>query len=501
MEIRCPDGARTEIEGIYLRGVSSSEAALSDEGLIAVMKGDKIRLYDWNTRSHTGIERIVAERERGPVFLYWTEGRKLVARFEHFRVTFAYTGRTLEELSRKRCPELKLVSNAAEEPMTETEFREADESGYDEETLIWYHADGKARRTNLCYPLGTRVRAYRHGRIAAILVEKRFIDLTDLAAGVRLARLEIPAAQARFSPDGRRLLICQEDDTALCYEISGEYPNAVPLPKYGMTRRKYAALYALELLKRALTTFSAPFEAFKRDDTPFGALQNDTRAPLLACMSVNKRWLALYYHYQASSVVRAYHLDADNGIGELLAESRVQPIYWKDIDSRPFRASEDEKAVILISGGIRHVWDTETWKWKTGGEAEPLNEPWRALLEDRRRHALTWRDMLHGKQTAIQTPMETLARAITFLYFPRLPRNLELTDSDAGLITLKGDSYLWILDRESRLIHLASRDGEWLCHSQMDRGFLTAAVSGDDLYILPTDSVQLIRLHPHEMKS
>lgn len=504
LKISYPDGARNQIAAMYLPGASNSEAALSDEGVIAVMRGDKIRLYDWNTRSHTGIERIVEEPESGPVFLYWTERRKLVVRFEHFRVTFAYTGRTLEELSRNRCPELKLIRNSAEEPLTELEFREADAAGYAEDTLIWYHADGKARRTDVCYPLGTSVKAFRHGRIAAILVEKRFIDLTDLVEGVRLTRLEIPAAQARFSPDGRRLLICKEDDTVLCYDMLNEYPDAVPLPKSGMTRSKYAALYNLNSFKRALTTFSQPFEPSKNGDIPFGALRDDAIEPLFACMSVKNRWLALYYHYRAASVVRAYRLDKDNGIGELLAESRVQPIYRKDIENRPFRASAEEDAVILVSGGIRRIWDTRTWKWRSERETGTLGEPWRALLTDKCRRSMAWRDMSHGKPVFISTPADVFARVTAFLYAPHLWRNLRNMDGalegDPGLITLKSENYLWILDRESRLIHLASRKtGEWLCHSQPDTGFLAAAVQGDDLYILPTDSVRLMRLRPYEI--
>ncbi|MBR0281453.1 MAG: DUF4062 domain-containing protein [Oscillibacter sp.] len=504
LEIHCPDEARNQIDGMYLPGASNSEAALSDEGVIAVMKSDKIRLYDWHTRSHTGIERIVENPESGAVFLYWTERRKLVVRFEHFRVTFLYTGRTLEELSRKPCPELKLISNGAKESLTELEFREADAAGYDEHTLIWYHEGGKACHTDVCYPLGTSVKAFRHGRTAAILVEGRFIDLTDLAEGVRLTRLEIPAAQVRFSPDGRRLLICQEDDTALCYDMPNEYPDAVPLPKYDMTRSKYAALYNLNILKRELTTFSAPFEPSQDGRLPVGAFAKGEREPLLACMSVKNGWLALYYHYRAVSIVRVYRLDREKGVGELLAESRVQPIYPQDMDSRPFRASEDEEAVILVSGGIRHIWDTRTWKWRSERETGTPDELWRALLEDKRRHSLTWRDMRHEKPVFIRTPAGVFARAVTFLYAPHLWRSLRFLNdpaSGAGLITLESDNYLWILDRDSRLIHMASRKtGDWLCHSQLDMGFLAAAVSQDNLYILPVDSVQLMRLSPQESK-
>ena len=112
--------------------------------------------------------------------------------------------------------------------------------------------------------------------------------------------------------------------------------------------------------------------------------------------------------------------------------------------------------------------------------------------------------MRHEKPVFIRTPAGVFARAVTFLYAPHLWRSLRFLNdpaSGAGLITLESDNYLWILDRDSRLIHMASRKtGDWLCHSQLDMGFLAAAVSQDNLYILPVDSVQLMRLSPQESK-
>ena len=81
-------------------------------------------------------------------------------------------------------------------------------------------------------------------------------------------------------------------------------------------------------------------------------------------MSVEEKWFACYYHYNNISLVRVFDLDT----GAELLSSEVEPVYRKDMESRPFHAGDHGRKLYLCSSGVQHVLDLDspapTWSRK-----------------------------------------------------------------------------------------------------------------------------------------
>ena len=220
-----------EDEHMYIPYSSVSVAALSDSGIIAMLLGSRVRLFDWNKRMYTGVEYQLEETENSPVFLYW-EGETLVIRFARSRLHLLYADAQLHLVKSELCRELPLMDFGDREAVDDAGgLRECEERSYASEMLFPYRVGEEVRHAELFYPLGTQLSVYRHKQLAAVLVENSRVDIINLERNCLLRRLEFAsAAYARFSPDGRRLLLCRDDSATFRFDLPAQMRTELRFP-------------------------------------------------------------------------------------------------------------------------------------------------------------------------------------------------------------------------------------------------------------------------------
>ena len=112
-------------------------------------------------------------------------------------------------------------------------------------------------------------------------------------------------------------------------------------------------------------------------------------------MSVEEKWFACYYHYNNISLVRVFDLDT----GAELLSSEVEPVYRKDMESRPFHAGDHGRKLYLCSSGVQHVLDLDspapTWSRKRAEKDLQSDTMQRNMISDCEQHM--WRWIPHGQ--------------------------------------------------------------------------------------------------------
>ena len=486
-------GYPVDSPSMHIPNAASSAAALSDNGLVAMLQGDYIRLYDADKGAYTGINYRLEGREASSAFLYWKDD-ELIVRFERSRQILRYASRgELYLVSNQPCRDLPTMDAEKESVLRAGGYRETDERGYASELLFPYHVGNQLMKAELFYPLGTEVKIFRHEWLAAVLVENRWLDLLELsrenagsgAAELKpklLLRRKFPSAvYVRFSPDGRRVIVCTADNVIIPLDIPEQAGERMMGPSASLG--DYSRRYNMAEMRRDLQIFTAILEPTYHGNLPFAQSGSNAhfgeKKPLFACMSVKRDWLACYYYHRNVARIRLFRLSTR----ELRAECRVPPIFPDDAQTNPFYA-EGESAVILRSRSVPHRWDLQTGRW-THGTKE-------------RRRSLTGNHASGIRWTLPKLdPIDIFLRAQMFLLLPgawrRHLRQISGTD-DGDLFppfTLTGERYVWEVDRMRRIIRLFSRDGAPLCCAGVDFAILTAALDGDTLYALPVDGTDL----------
>ena len=444
--------------------------------------------------TYTGINYRLEAREASAAFLYW-DGDELIVRFERSRQILHYTG--LGELylvSNKPCRDLPTMDADKESVLRAGGYREMDERGYTSEMLFPYHIGDELMKAELFYPLGTELRIFRHEGLAAVLVESTRLDLLELSERKHLAQWEISSAvYVRFSPDGRRLVVCTADNLLILFDVPEQADEcAVPIPGASVPLASYSRNYNLAEMRRDIQMSTALLEPTYRGNLPFAPSGSNAhignQSPLFACMSFKRDWLACYYYRRNVARVRLFRL----GTRELIAECRVPPVFPDDAASDPFYA-DGESAVVLRSRGVTHRWDLNTGRWTreskksrrflTGnhGNGESGNIRWKIPKLD---------------------PLDVFMRVQMFFLLPgawrlHMRRISGIDDGDIfPPFKLTGERYVWEVDRTRRIIRLLSRDGEkTLCCCGVEFPILTAALDGDTLYALPGNGTDLREFH------
>ncbi|MBR0281464.1 MAG: DUF4062 domain-containing protein [Oscillibacter sp.] len=489
-----PTGTAFGSRSMHIPKAASCASALSDNGVFAVLQGDYIRLYDADKGTYTGINYRLEAREASAAFLYW-DGDELIVRFERSRQILHYTG--LGELylvSNKPCRDLPTMDADKESVLRAGGYREMDERGYTSEMLFPYHIGDELMKAELFYPLGTELRIFRHEGLAAVLVESTRLDLLELSERKHLAQWEISSAvYVRFSPDGRRLVVCTADNLLILFDVPEQADEcAVPIPGASVPLASYSRNYNLAEMRRDIQMSTALLEPTYRGNLPFAPSGSNAhignQSPLFACMSFKRDWLACYYYRRNVARVRLFRL----GTRELIAECRVPPVFPDDAASDPFYA-DGESAVVLRSRGVTHRWDLNTGRWTreskksrrflTGnhGNGESGNIRWKIPKLD---------------------PLDVFMRVQMFFLLPgawrlHMRRISGIDDGDIfPPFKLTGERYVWEVDRTRRIIRLLSRDGEkTLCCCGVEFPILTAALDGDTLYALPGNGTDLREFH------
>lgn len=489
-----PTGAAFGSRSIHIPKAASCASALSDNGVFAVLQGDYIRLYDTDKGTYTGINYRLEAREASAAFLYWKDDA-LILRFERSRQILYYTSRGELYLdSNKPCRDLPTMDAEKESVLRAGGYREMDERGYTSEMLFPYHIGDALMKAELFYPLGTELRIFRHEGLAAVLVESTRLDLLELSERKRLAQWEIPSAvYVRFSPDGRRLVVCTADNLLIPLDVPGQADGcAVPIPGASVPLASYSRNYNLAEMRRDIQMTTAILEPTYRGNLPFAPSGSNAhignQSPLFACMSFKRDWLACYYYRRNVARVRLFRL----GTQELLAECRVPPIFPDDAASDPFYA-EGESAVVLRSRGVTHRWDLNTGSWTHESKKS------RRLLTGN--HGNGENGKIRWKIPKLD-PLDVFMRVQMFFLIPgawrlHMRRISGIDDGDIfPPFKLTGERYVWEVDRTRRIIRLLSRDGEkTLCCCGVEFPILTAALDGDTLYALPGNGTDLREFH------
>ena len=126
-------------------------------------------------------EYQLEETEDSPAFLYW-KGETLIVRFARLRLRLLYADTQLHlDTAAEACPDLPLMDFGDRETVDDAGGpRECEERGYASEMVFPCHTGEKVRHAELFYPLGTALHIYRHGILAAVLVENSFVDIVNL---------------------------------------------------------------------------------------------------------------------------------------------------------------------------------------------------------------------------------------------------------------------------------------------------------------------------------
>lgn len=516
--ISCERGANDRVavlQSIHIPLSASCASALSDNGIAAMLQGDYIRLYDVNKGTYTGINYRLEAREASAAFLYWT-GDELTVRFERSRQRLHYTSRgELYLVSNQPCRDLPTMDAEKESVLRAGGYREMDERGYVSEMLFPYHIGNHLLKAELFYPLGTELRIFRHEWLAAVLVENTWLDLWELSGKKRvendgsgateerelefspkfLARREIPSAvYVRFSPDGRRLMVCTADNLIIPLDAPEEAEeSAAPVAGPSASLTAYSRSYNLAEMRRDIQVTTAVLEPTYRGNLPFAPSGSNAhlgnQSPVFACMSVKRDWLACYYYHHNVARIRLLRLSTR----EILAECRVPPIFPDDAASDPFYA-EGDSVIVLRSRGVPHKWDLNTGRWTHGSKKNR-----RLLTGGHESDGLSRRESGRIRWSVPRLdPLDFFMRAQMFFLLPGAWRHhmRQISGTDNGdsfpPFTLRGERYVWEIDRMRRVIRLLSGDGEkTLCCSGADFAILTAAVDGDTLYALPADGSDL----------
>ena len=510
-------GLPVDSRSMHIPNAASSAAALNDNGLVAMLQGDYIRLYDADKGAYTGINYRLEGREASAAFLYWT-GDELTVRFERSRQTLRYASRgELYLVSNQACRDLPTMDADKESVLRAGGYRETDERGYTSEMLFPYHIGNDLLKAELFYPLGTELRIFRHEWLAAVLVENTWLDLWELSekkSGATerelkfspkfLMRREFPSAvYVRFSPNGRSLIVCTADNLMIPLNVPQKLnapaeaqESAAQIARPSAPLGSYSRQYNLAEMRRDLQIFTAILEPTYHGNLPFAPSGSNAhlggKKPLFACMSVKRDWLACYYYLRNVARVRLLRLSTR----ELLAECRVPPIFPDDAITDPFYA-DGESAVILRSRGVLRRWDLDTGRWtrkKEKGRRFRTGNRGNDGLSEREKGKIRWKLPKFD-------PMDYFMRALMFFLLPGAWRRhlRQISGTDDGdrfpAFTLTGERYVWEADRARRMIRLLSRDDKPLCSSGVDFAILTAALDGDTLYALPADGSDLRIFH------
>lgn len=470
LEVAYPD-TPMEDKHIYIPYLSASAAALSNDGIIATLLGNRIRLFDWNTRMYTA-EYQLEETEDSPAFLYW-KGETLIVRFARLRLRLLYADTQLHLETAEACPELPLMDFGDREAVDDAGgLRECEERGYASEMVFPYRAGKEVRHAELFYPLGAALRVYRHGILAAVLVENSFVDIVNLERNCLLRRLEFAsAAYVRFSPDGSRLLLCHDDSAAFRFDVPAPDAAGIPLPGPSMPLGRYSRKYNMALMREKLSAMGILFAPTGDGELPVTsasrkAFLGDT-SPLYACMSKEKDWLACYYYRRNAALVRLYKLSTL----EACQECRVPPIFPRDAETGdPFRALDDGSGLELTSRGVTHVWrfQEKAWTHRKAPEHPPRTE--------RGRHPT--------RRPSLSYAFMWLLLPEAWRYYGRLLRGETIPPVFPPIRLPDGDC-LWELDRNAHRVSLLTKGGKPLCRVQLNRAVLTAAVRNGELYVFP----------------
>ena len=492
LDIRSPDRkADAGLASMFIPRAYVGEAALHNSGLIAVLLDGRIRLYDWNTRSDTGVEQILPRRDPGSFFLYW-EGEDLIVRFSASRIRLRYREGGLYPVSAVNCRELPMLNSYDQEGIELAGgLRECEERWYSSEMVFSYRVGEEVRRTELFYPLGTDLRIYRHESLAAVLADNAYVDLLDLERYVHLRRLHITSAVcARFSPNGEHVLIVRDDSTVYRCEVPRSGGTALPRP--AMSIKQYTRIYNRKSFLDGVYALGALFSPTRGGQLPYVPPGRNaflgTYAPIFACMSKEWDWLACYYYYRGIGLLRRSRLTT----GELLEENRVPPLFPEDAASYPLRRVDGENALSLTVGGVQHIWhpdtqpDTGRWIWEKAAEADPSDSTGLGIrVKTSGKPAPQFRRVPFGSWLVLA--------ATCFILPEAWNQNQKLLDSNYqppkhAPILLRDGGYVWEIDRNLRRVCLRQQDGTILCRTQLDRAILAADVWNHTLYLLPENS-------------
>ena len=500
---------------LQLPGSGSDPMALRSDGIMAVMDRGNIRIYDWNRRRYSAAKSPVKKQTYD--FLYW-EGDVLVLRRAKSRIRYHYekmqkgTGEELTRLHEESClTVIDLFEEKDEKRRMAGSPQEEEAAGMrTNRKLFYYGRDGVRQQRMLEYPLDVEIEYYLRFEQAAVVKDREEIDFVNLDTGTVRETMKIAdITGVHFSDDAESVLIRTRADNIILHRIADRCPRALPKwtdsdeqNKKSLRRYKFRKEFSPAILFSLRRKRDIPWqpEVYPAQGTP---------SPVLTCMSVEEKWFACYYHYNNISLVRVFDLDT----GAELLSSEVEPVYRKDMESRPFHAGDHGRKLYLCSSGVQHVLDLDrpapTWSRKRAEKDLQSDTAQRNMISDCEQHM--WRWIPHGQvyeslEDMTNNTFDTVVGRMLFrvwrvIFFPLtyvlMPEKVTNPEQIYAPQIFRTEQNMWLVDPMFRTVHVADQNGEWLCHTQVEAPFSAADVCGDALYLMSKDKsrIQVLRFH------
>jgi len=482
---------------ILLPNAANSKIGVKDDRTLAILEGKVLKRYDLDLRSEIYPRCYVYVVD---AFLYW-KGDSLFVRDNSCRISFLDTGSELVQMQNEKChPMVDLYSDDRNKIMRAGGFDERDNADHFKDTVFEYHSHGMLKRTELFYPDVEDIRCFCHGVLCAVLLNQCRLDIVNLEQRLLLASYAVPNASfAYWSPQGKEVLVVFDRDKVQMFSYS--YHNAMPLAAPCMSMEKHEKAYRTRVGRREILKLFQISCPMNGKDTPaYTGSVLGSRRPIYAAFSMAGNRLACYYYYLNQGVIRLFRLNDR----KLLAESKVDPIFWNDTVGRPIYFDEDGRVLVLNSRSKRHLWKMDSLKWEHNVKTTADSQTGFAheLQEKYFRCVKPWLPV--GNSGIVQHKkgiLEIMRQIIMLVLLPftcsqQLDRDKDmlLCQSMRQVPVVESGGFWWILDCYHGMVHVCDQNGCWVCHEQLREELFDFNVIGRKIYVLPTDLSDPIQL-------
>ncbi|MCD8048053.1 MAG: hypothetical protein LUG52_00330 [Clostridia bacterium] len=483
-------------DNVFTMSIPGAEFAVNDEGILAVLTGGTIWLYDM--RKHIALD-IFCHVGSDMGTLYW-KGNLLTFRGEYVRIRYLFGGKQLREISREDCVSQTLLARCDKK----LKGADWDEVKYFCEPNLYekqlHYFDGTKIKHVVAPPLNIRRHLLMKNYNSILAVAEDGVELTvyDLERKLCLLKYDfLMIENMRFSESGKEILLITPDGKVALAPIQGKEE-----PMRGTYADKKIWNYIWDIINNA-DGMSIMFSAISlphKGDYPvekFGQV-NGTREPMFAAFSSKENWIAVYYRYAGESIVRLFTYDTR----QLLRTFLTHPICQKDSLSEPFYSSGDGKELVLMSGGVAHIYNIKTDKWTIRKDWKSFedNEIFDALNEKYKNMISRWQP-----QPLIDTTIQPQRKKIkdklfdsVYVCFERVMKHVcglnnriaaerdycvLLKEKKCASIQQKAD-LLWLVDYKNGIVRVYDKNQEYLCGTQVSDKILAYETTGNMIKVL-----------------
>ena len=275
----------------------------------------------------------------------------------------------------------------------------------------------------------------------------------------------------------------------------------MPLTAPCMSVKKHEKAYRTRVGRKEILEiiqFSCPIN--KKDTPAYIGSVLGSRRPIYVAFSMVGNRLACYYYYLNQGIIRLFRLNDR----KLLAESTVDPIFWKDSVGRPIYFNEDGNVLVMLSRGKRHHWNMESLKWEHNVNVEVVSQTEFAHKLQKKYFNCVKTRLSVGNSRNFQHKKniwDIIRKTIILVFSPlvcsrQLDRNKDMLmyQSMQQIPVVESDGFWWIVDCYHSMIHVCDQNGCWVCHKQLQEEIFDFNVIGRTVYVLPTDLSDPIQL-------